>query len=132
MMDYLGISIFMLLFIYAGQIAGLAIHCDNSDLLKPAKRYVYVVPVLTLIVWLGCIKDSVAQKKWSETKALIIIPHKNFICLQAVAQFAAINLVRIKSVKKSNMGISCSQLLSIRRGAESFFMSDSKQYSTYI
>ena len=97
---YVLLLILFLMCWYFGQVFGLMIHCDNCVDFKPVKRYVYLVPVLRVMMLGLCLADCFKEKNIKMFFAYIFCSEINIMILCAMLEMEP-ELQKIR--QRSNM-----------------------------
>lgn len=61
-MRYIYYMVLLLPILFIGEVVGLMVHCENSKYLYPAKNYVWLVPILQIIILFDFLGDSIKDK----------------------------------------------------------------------
>lgn len=83
---YIFLFLLLLMCMYLGQVFGLMIHCDNCREFKDAKRYVYFVPILKIILLLFFVKDCIQKKEWKFLFTYFAIGDKSILILCTIVE----------------------------------------------
>lgn len=86
MIFYIFLFVLLLICLYLGQVFGLMIYCDNCKEFHEAKRYVYIIPLLKIVLWVPLIKDCIKSRQWKMLGFYILMGDKSVMILCTIVE----------------------------------------------
>lgn len=83
---YFFLVLLLLATVYFGQVLGLMIYCDNCRDFKEAKRYVYLIPLLKITLFIAFVRDCIRDKKLGWLLSYIAIGDKSVMILCTIVE----------------------------------------------